>query len=109
MAVHQATKEILIAKYVYTYWTDWWKSFIRLLTYYRLSLLGRCGTSGYVAPEILKAQKHEGYSGNVDVFSVREGKGKGEGRREKGETCARGGGGGGGNTRILVCSRQFFL
>lgn len=30
----------------------------------------RCGTSGYVAPEILKAKKQEGYGINVDVFSV---------------------------------------
>ncbi|CAN0306824.1 unnamed protein product, partial [Laminaria digitata] len=31
---------------------------------------GRCGTSGYVAPEILKAKKQEGYGMNVDVFSA---------------------------------------
>ncbi|CAN0015061.1 unnamed protein product [Ectocarpus sp. 6 AP-2014] len=31
---------------------------------------GRCGTSGYVAPEILKAGKQEGYGMNVDIFSA---------------------------------------
>jgi serine/threonine protein kinase len=33
-------------------------------------LHGRCGTPGYVAPEILHAAVHEGYPGNVDSFSV---------------------------------------
>ena len=33
-------------------------------------LLGRCGTPGYVAPEILKAGKNVGYSNRVDVFST---------------------------------------
>jgi len=31
---------------------------------------GRCGTPGYVAPEILIAGKNEGYINNVDVFSA---------------------------------------
>ena len=31
---------------------------------------GRCGTPGYVAPEILKAGKNIGYSNKVDVFSA---------------------------------------
>lgn len=31
---------------------------------------GRCGTPGYVAPEILLAGKNEGYRNNVDVFSA---------------------------------------
>eukprot|EP01041_Mallomonas_annulata_P006586 gene6586-13325_t len=31
---------------------------------------GRCGTIGYVAPEILLAGVHEGYENNVDMFSV---------------------------------------
>ncbi|CAM9971973.1 unnamed protein product, partial [Hapterophycus canaliculatus] len=30
----------------------------------------RCGTVGYVAPEILRAGKHEGYGVNVDIFSA---------------------------------------
>ncbi|CAN0479455.1 unnamed protein product, partial [Discosporangium mesarthrocarpum] len=30
----------------------------------------RCGTPGYVAPEILHAKKKEGYGINVDAFSV---------------------------------------
>merc|ERR1712216_894554 len=33
-------------------------------------LRGRCGTPGYVAPEILKAHKSEGYANNVDMFSL---------------------------------------
>jgi hypothetical protein len=33
-------------------------------------LRGRCGTPGYVAPEILHAGVNEGYPLNVDVFSV---------------------------------------
>ena len=33
-------------------------------------LRGRCGTPGYVAPDILKAGVHEGYSINVDMFSI---------------------------------------
>lgn len=33
-------------------------------------LRGRCGTPGYVAPEILLAGAHEGYSMNVDMFSI---------------------------------------
>jgi serine/threonine protein kinase len=33
-------------------------------------LHGRCGTPGYVAPEILHAAVHEGYPSNVDSFSV---------------------------------------
>ncbi|GMH80761.1 hypothetical protein TrST_g14365 [Triparma strigata] len=33
-------------------------------------LLGRCGTPGYVAPEILRAGKNVGYGNNVDVFST---------------------------------------
>ena len=32
-------------------------------------LRGRCGTPGYVAPEILRAGVHEGYANNVDAFS----------------------------------------
>lgn len=31
---------------------------------------GRCGTPGYVAPEIFNAMKRGGYSGNADVFST---------------------------------------
>ena len=31
---------------------------------------GRCGTPGYVAPEIFMAGKREGYDPNVDIFSV---------------------------------------
>jgi len=31
---------------------------------------GRCGTPGYVAPEILMAGKNAGYANNVDVFSA---------------------------------------
>jgi len=31
---------------------------------------GRCGTPGYVAPEILLAGKNAGYANNVDVFSA---------------------------------------
>ncbi|CAM9663528.1 unnamed protein product, partial [Choristocarpus tenellus] len=31
---------------------------------------GRCGTPGYVAPEILHAKVKEGYGINVDAFSV---------------------------------------
>jgi calcium/calmodulin-dependent protein kinase I len=32
---------------------------------------GRCGTPGYVAPEIFKANKHGGYDGgNADIFST---------------------------------------
>lgn len=49
-----------------------------LLVFSRLSVfrvscfvLSRCGTSGFVAPEILKAGKQEGYGMNVDIFSVR--------------------------------------
>ena len=30
----------------------------------------RCGTPGYVAPEILCAGVNEGYGDNVDIFSV---------------------------------------
>ncbi|GMH60120.1 hypothetical protein TL16_g02979, partial [Triparma laevis f. inornata] len=33
-------------------------------------LLGRCGTPGYVAPEILRAGKNVGYGNNVDIFST---------------------------------------
>eukprot|EP01038_Epipyxis_sp_PR26KG_P014930 gene14930-20082_t len=33
-------------------------------------LRGRCGTPGYVAPDILKAGVNEGYSLNVDMFSI---------------------------------------
>lgn len=33
-------------------------------------LRGRCGTPGYVAPEILKAGINESYGINVDIFSV---------------------------------------
>lgn len=33
-------------------------------------LYGRCGTMGYVAPEILRAGVHEGYGNNVDMFSL---------------------------------------
>eukprot|EP01041_Mallomonas_annulata_P007679 gene7679-15723_t len=33
-------------------------------------LRGRCGTIGYVAPEILRAGVHEGYANNVDMFSL---------------------------------------
>mmetsp|Transcript_7676 Transcript_7676/g.13989 ORF Transcript_7676/g.13989 Transcript_7676/m.13989 type:complete len:257 (+) Transcript_7676:2-772(+) len=33
-------------------------------------LRGRCGTPGYVAPEILKAGIHQGYGSNVDMFSA---------------------------------------
>jgi calcium/calmodulin-dependent protein kinase I len=33
-------------------------------------LHGRCGTPGYVAPDILNAKLHEGYSVHVDMFSV---------------------------------------
>lgn len=33
-------------------------------------LYGRCGTPGYVAPEILHAKVSEGYPMNVDAFSV---------------------------------------
>lgn len=33
-------------------------------------LRGRCGTPGYVAPDILKAGVHEGYPLNVDMFSI---------------------------------------
>ena len=35
-------------------------------------LRGRCGTMGYVAPEILCAGVHEGYANRVDMFSVSE-------------------------------------
>lgn len=31
---------------------------------------GRCGTPGYVAPDIFNAGMHEGYPINVDMFSV---------------------------------------
>jgi serine/threonine protein kinase len=34
-------------------------------------LRGRCGTPGYVAPDIINAQPHESYHMNVDMFSVR--------------------------------------
>lgn len=34
-------------------------------------LRGRCGTPGYVAPDILKADKNGSYGLNVDMFSVR--------------------------------------
>jgi hypothetical protein len=33
-------------------------------------LRGRCGTPGYVAPDILNASAHESYDMNVDMFSV---------------------------------------
>ena len=33
-------------------------------------LRGRCGTPGYVAPEILKAAQHEGYANCCDAFSA---------------------------------------
>jgi len=33
-------------------------------------IYGRCGTPGYVAPEIFMAGKNEGYRNNVDVFSA---------------------------------------
>jgi len=33
-------------------------------------LRGRCGTPGYVAPEILKAAPHEGYANCCDAFSA---------------------------------------
>ncbi len=33
-------------------------------------LRGRCGTPGYVAPDIFNAGIHEGYHINVDIFSV---------------------------------------
>ena len=33
-------------------------------------LRGRCGTPGYVAPEILKAGVQQGYGSNVDMFSA---------------------------------------
>jgi calcium/calmodulin-dependent protein kinase I len=33
-------------------------------------LRGRCGTPGFVAPDIFKAGTHEAYSSNVDIFSV---------------------------------------
>ena len=33
-------------------------------------LMGRMGTPGYVAPEILLSQPHVGYGNNVDMFSV---------------------------------------
>ena len=32
---------------------------------------GRCGTPGYIAPDIMRSDKKEGYSLNVDMFSVR--------------------------------------
>ena len=35
-----------------------------------LRLYGRCGTPGYVAPDILKAKTGESYSLNVDMFSI---------------------------------------
>lgn len=31
---------------------------------------GRCGTPGYVSPEILKARTQEPYASNVDMFSA---------------------------------------
>ena len=31
---------------------------------------GRCGTPGYIAPDIMRSDKKEGYSLNVDMFSV---------------------------------------
>ena len=34
------------------------------------TVCGRCGTIGYVAPEILEAGVHERYANNVDIFSV---------------------------------------
>ena len=33
-------------------------------------MYGRCGTPGYVAPDILKAGLREGYDANVDIFSI---------------------------------------
>jgi len=33
-------------------------------------LHGRCGTPGYVAPEILRAVKNQGYRNSVDLFSL---------------------------------------
>jgi calcium/calmodulin-dependent protein kinase I len=33
-------------------------------------LKGRCGTPGYVAPDILRAGVNEGYGINVDMFSI---------------------------------------
>eukprot|EP00559_Dactyliosolen_fragilissimus_P001849 CAMPEP_0184865596 /NCGR_PEP_ID=MMETSP0580-20130426/18591_1 /TAXON_ID=1118495 /ORGANISM="Dactyliosolen fragilissimus" /LENGTH=1068 /DNA_ID=CAMNT_0027364869 /DNA_START=166 /DNA_END=3372 /DNA_ORIENTATION=- len=33
-------------------------------------LRGRCGTPGYVAPEILKAEVNGGYANNIDIFSA---------------------------------------
>jgi serine/threonine protein kinase len=33
-------------------------------------LKGRCGTPGYVAPEILTTAPSEAYPSNVDIFSV---------------------------------------
>lgn len=33
-------------------------------------LRGRCGTPGYVAPDILKAGVQEGYALNIDMFSI---------------------------------------
>ncbi len=33
-------------------------------------LRGRCGTPGYVAPDILEAKVNEGYDINVDIFSI---------------------------------------
>ncbi len=33
-------------------------------------LEGRCGTPGYVAPEILYADVNEPYDANVDMFSI---------------------------------------
>ncbi len=34
------------------------------------TLQGRCGTPGYVAPEILRADVNEPYGFNVDMFSI---------------------------------------
>ncbi len=34
------------------------------------TLTGRCGTPGYVAPEILRADANKPYGFNVDMFSV---------------------------------------
>ncbi len=34
------------------------------------TLKGRCGTPGYVAPEILCADVNEPYDANVDMFSI---------------------------------------